>query len=184
MIDDVKRISWVLGGFAAGVVAVISCGAGPGGSSAGDPGTAGNGGAAGNSAGGACTTCTVTGPIQALTADTDLAQLSGGPLKCEELQPKGTKLVDGPFVVTDVVADESGALRLYTVPQGSSCDDYGSLFVEVGQTYGNSILTLGNRPTVSGARLFLAKGETLCASLGCSGGSQELRWSGFRPYGG
>jgi hypothetical protein len=162
-----------VGGTALGVATVLACGAGPTASRAGaDAGGAGSGSSSGSAA--------PSGPV--VTADTDLHQLKAGFVVCQ--QPlAASKIADGPFVLTDVAADDFGAGSLYTVTGGNYSAPPRNDFVYVGPTQGNQSTSYANRPNVYGARMFVAPGETLCVELSCSNGTQHVRWSGFAPYG-
>ncbi len=175
--SPLKTFVLLAAGAAAGITFLISCNGGPGSSSA-----DGGGGGAGVSTG-SCGTCSVPATLHTLTADTDLAQLSGGAIACKNSDPLGAPIADGPFVLTDLAIPEFGAVRIFTVPKGESCDQYGTTFAVVGSGIASSNQPLANRPSLYGARMLVSADETLCSTLSCSMGASSLRWSGFKPYG-
>ena len=132
--------------------------------------------------GGMCGVCTVSGPItiqgpvKALTADNDVAQLDGGTLTVST----GSKLIDGPLVLTDVVgADNSQSnVQVFAVPQTTACSlsNAGArrvfYFAVGGSTTAPAQLT--------GAHLIVKANETLCAAT--FGNAANITWSGFHPY--
>lgn len=117
------------------------------------------------------------------------------------------KLADGPLVLTDVYASGSVNSQLFTVPVGSACHEAGPP-VLVPVTCGNSTLislpapirpldsrSLFSTPdgfVLTGARVVITAGETLCATTGTVLGARaadpiqatanRLLWSGFAPY--
>lgn len=127
-----------------------------------------------------------TGPTRAFTADTDPKQLDGGavaPTSSPGRGPCGPMLgatsttcaraVDGPFVVTDVLASaecDASVFVAATAPSGLGAPRFA---------------LIGPR-TLSGARLLVRKDETLI--IGAPDGKTRVdprcvvTWAGFRPY--
>ena len=103
-----------------------------------------------------------SGPTRMLTADTDADQLTTGTIEVPANSP--TKVLDGPFVLTDLM--NSGALVL-SVVAGSDC-------TQVGRSIP---FTLQN------ARWVVKNGESLCATSGPNVTlPNSLTWNGFKPY--
>ena len=172
-----ERFRIVVGSLAGAVVvhaALVACGSGrnamdndahaepldSGSASSGDGGT--------NSTCG----CTVGGPItvggtvKTVSADTDpgrLVRLSVFGVDPVTFPAKGTRIADGPLVITDLLSAAGRAdLRIATDPDCQSMND----------DWGVDEL----RPLV-GTRIFLAQGETLCAA-----NKSLVHLTGFRPY--
>jgi hypothetical protein len=163
-----------LAGVTAGVVLVIACGTGPSASHAGplDAGDDGGG------SGGTCGSCTVSGPIQVVTADTDSKQLFSDTVYINTCNTP-THVLYGPGVVTDIAPDEVGGVTLYSVPKTASCDiTKGRLLVAIEP----STSAYSNRPNVFGARIKLGATEEVCAVTTCSQGVRSVSINGFHPY--
>ena len=128
--------------------------------------------------GATCGTCTASGALRAASADTDPAQLISG---FESVVDMGTKLADGPLVLTDAraVNAESGTngVAVYAVTGGDCTTGPKRYIVDLLQ---DNVVRGPGIESMHGARYFVAAGETLCGERTRNLG--KISWAGFRPY--
>jgi hypothetical protein len=124
-------------------------------------------------------TCTISGPLQTKTADTDIARLASGSAVPTSA---GEKLTSGPFVLTDLVVTNFTAgsgpfVDVLFLSSTADCANDGSSLFEVRVDADVNHL--------HGLRLAVPAGQTLCASEpAATQGLLHTRvfWSGFKPY--
>ncbi len=140
-----------------------------------------DGGMIGDASAQSCASCTASGAVRMITADTDPEQFVGGIVEVEDSNPD-TLVVTGPFVLTDAMATAGdGRLFLYTLgaaDNGGACADVplaDGAVARLESTSGD-----GDDAEIHGARIFIPAGQLLCASR--LSGAPALRWAGFRPY--
>jgi hypothetical protein len=133
--------------------------------------------------------------------------MSNGATPCLTYESRmyAAELADGPLVLTDLYAT-SGSSVLFTVPSSGDCVeayDAGTYGVVCGGSPSGALMherlrqpqssrTLFTAPSsLSGARILIRPGETLCALTGsagpvtidaASGTGTRLVWAGFAPY--
>jgi hypothetical protein len=123
--------------------------------------------------------CAVSGPIaingtvHTIGADTDPQQLVR--VTVDASSGNGTRIVDGPFVITDIIAI-SGAvyIQVSNKPDCSAAQDIATVSAGGESTNGQLVFAAER---VMGAHIPLAQGETLCVP-----GTGRITVAGFRPY--
>ncbi len=112
-----------------------------------------------------CSTCSVKEPLKVITADSDPNQYERGSL---DVSPGAAKVVDGPFLLTDLFNRIPFAVSLFIAKAGACASG------------GTDFTVLQGSQSVIGARVLIRNGETLCADAGST--SMKFSWTGFRPY--
>ena len=175
-----------------------------------------------------CGSCTAGMRQMVVTADQDAQQLRGDTLegsRWNEITGASVhatncnadvysrsfwaKLVDGPFVLTDLYGLSSAGAQLFIVPTGEDCytvttsaiplpynctsttDFVTPQLVQRAQPV-RSLFFVGPNTSLTGARIVIAPGERLCAFIGSAtplvsvsndpGALPVILWSGFAPY--
>lgn len=129
-----------------------------------------------------CASCTASGAVKMITADTDPEQLEGGIVEVPDSAGSDPLLATGPIVLTDAMATAgTGRVFLYTV----AATDNGGSCAEVPLADGaiarlESVPDSGDDVALHGARILIPAGQLLCASN--LSGAPSVRWAGFRPY--
>jgi len=101
--------------------------------------------------------------VKAISADNDATRLMSGSA------PPGTKLADGPFVLTDGTSGVSNVgWSVFLAPTGD-CSQPGSVVANFQGSLGHS--------DIHGMRVFAPAGAALCA-----GGGGTVNFSGYHPY--
>lgn len=112
------------------------------------------------------TSCSAGGTARVMTADTDPAQLLTGTVT------ESGQLVEGPFVLTDLRGiDVDGIVTTWEI---SICGADPIADMSTDRSSYSSKTT--------GARIYVAPGEALCAYRSYTSPRGVLRWAGFRPY--
>jgi hypothetical protein len=138
--------------------------------------------------GSGCGTCTVSGTVRVVTADTDPSQIVGGSVLVASTP---MKVADGPFVLTDARPANGFWVDLW-ISVGGMCGEADAERERVGRLYeiqtesrtgGTTVAIGGTRfQALHGARILIPSGSALCALSSSTSDSQRLRWSGFRAY--
>jgi len=139
-----------------------------GSTSSGTTNTQGSGGASTTSSGGTGG-AGASGPGKVLTAETDVAQYQAVATSNTDAYPVDTKLLDGPFFISDVLF--SGA-SLVTTVYGADCS----------VSFDKHTVVLSTKDAgsqVHGMRLPILPGQSLCTQSGINARVTVL---GFRPY--
>lgn len=173
--------TWIFGGllFTAGLAAcsnkvlitaeTTGSATGTGGSSTATSGTgaSGPGGTTSSSGAGGSTGTGGTGKL--VTADTDIAQYVSTSTTGTAQNPVETKVIEGPFFVTDVI----GLTYVLSTVQGSDCS------VSTDKHTVVVLSTTANGGQLHGVRIPILAGQSLCTQAGLNYNVTVL---GFRPY--
>lgn len=132
-----------------------------------------------------CATCSTSGAVHMMTADTDPAQLVGGHANVTSAP---VMLAAGPLVLTDYESTSAFDNLVpvnFGVVAGTSCsaltpDSYGPTLYTAGTLSSGNVTTLGT--SAHGGRYFVPAGSVLCSQGAPGGLSVPIIWAGFRPY--
>ena len=113
---------------------------------------------------------------QVVTADTDSKQLRQG-----FISTAAAKLIDGPFVLTDLQSyNSTNDTRVTLVPSAGTCPTSATTlfaFAQTGSYFSGGYVALSGE--IHGGRYVVPAGQMLCAY---NPGAAYVSWAGFVPY--